>query len=102
MPLYRMIIHGRGKFDLGRDEDGNGHEANGFYTTRWCRAASEERAIEKVLMRLNAEWTTGCSAHMNQCHPLKLEIEKIWRIGVLEIWRAPNRGHTFYDEAETS
>jgi hypothetical protein len=53
-------------------------------------------------MRLNAEWTTGCSAHMNQCHPLKLEIEKIWRIGVLEIWRAPNRGHTFYDEAETS
>jgi hypothetical protein len=100
MPLYRMIIHGRGKFVLREDEDGYIHITDGFYTTRWCRAASKERATERGMALLRKEWTTGRSAHLNQGAPLSLEIDKIWRIALFDIWRAPNRGHTFYNDTD--
>lgn len=100
MPLYRMIIHGRGKFVLGVDEDGHTHLTDGFYTTRWCRAASKEGAAERGMALLRKEWTSGRSAHLNQGAPLNLEIDKIWRIGLFDIWRAPNRGHTFYSDTD--
>ncbi len=100
MPLYRMIIHGRGKFSLGKDEDGHSHEADGFFTTRWCRAASQERAAERGKALLRKEWTTGRSARLNRGTPPSLEIDSIWRISLFDIWRAPNQGHTFYSDDE--
>jgi len=87
MPLYRMIIHGQGKFTDG---------IVGFYTARWCCAATEDLAIEKIQRRLNKEWTVGKSARMNQGGPIDLEVEQIWQIGFLEIFATSNRGYTFY------
>jgi hypothetical protein len=100
MPLYRMIIHGRGKLDLGLDEDGYASEAKGFYTTRWCWGSSEKRAQERCKNLLRKEWKSGVLGRLNQGPELVLEIEKIWRIGVFDIWRQSNRGHTFYSESE--
>lgn len=66
----------------------------GFYTSRWCSARDQENAAEKALdivrFDLNKEfpnWTVS-----------DLEVEDGWRIHFWEIWRAPNRGSTFYED----
>jgi hypothetical protein len=94
-----MIIHGQGPFVLGYEEDGTPQEIAGFYTTRWCRAASVKAAAERGMMLLRKEWTSGVTAHMDPDHRLAMEIDCIWRIGVFDIWRTPNRGYTFYSES---
>ena len=100
MPLYRMIVHGQGNFALGQDDDGKFHDCIGFYTTRWCWGTSEMHAQERCKNLLRKEWTSGVSAPLNKGTMLILEIEKIWRIGMLDVWRQSNRGHTFYSESE--
>lgn len=100
MPFYRMIIHGHGKFNLGQDEEGAHHHADGFFATRWCRAGSQLLAAERGMALLRKEWTSGVSAHMDPNRTLTMEIDKIWRIGLFDIRRAPNRGHSFYSEPD--
>jgi len=83
MPLYRFTIHGR---IMGATAP------NGLYTTRWCRARDQKNAAEKALdivrFDLSKEFPSWAISD--------LEVEQGWRIRFWEIWRAPNRGYTFY------
>lgn len=90
MPFYRFIIHGR---DINFPDG-----VRGFSTTRHAFAATEEKAAEKVFARLTKEFTVGASASFWRSAPPSLTVEESWRIGLHQIFAAPNRGSTFYDE----
>ena len=69
----------------------------GFCTTRHAFASTEEKAAEKVFARLTKEFTTGASAYIWQSDAPLLSIEESWRIGLSQLFAAPNKGSTFYD-----
>jgi len=85
MPLYRFIIHGR---IAGENAPA------GFYTTRWCRAGDQENAAKKAFDIVRRD----LNKRVPNWRISDLEVEKSCRIGFWEIWRAPNRGFTFYDD----
>ncbi|MFZ5720405.1 MAG: hypothetical protein ACOY5Y_13195 [Pseudomonadota bacterium] len=72
----------------------------GFYTTRHAFAATEEAAARKVIARLTVEFTRGVSAAVWRSDAPKLTIEEAWRVGLLQLSDASNKGSTFYDERE--
>lgn len=80
MPFYRFIIHGRGPLTNG---------ALGFFTTRWCWAPNPDKAAEKALRLVRKDWEPETPV---------LEVDKGWHISFFDIWKGPNRGHTFYDK----
>ncbi|HVM23119.1 MAG TPA: hypothetical protein VM308_07470 [Sphingomicrobium sp.] len=92
MPFYRLLIHG---WDPNLPKD-----SKGFFTTRHAYAADEHRAAEKVRARLLKEFTTGVSARIWAAGPPRLSVEKSYRIGVHQLWSAPNKGSTFYGLGE--
>jgi hypothetical protein len=93
MPFYRFSIHG---------EDASCPPGlRGFYTTRHLWAADCETARTKLLQLLEHEFVVGESAHIWQSGPPVLTVEKSWRIGLHQLFAAPNRGSVFYDERET-
>ena len=87
MPFYRFLVHGR---DTSQPED-----TKGFLTTRYAYGVSEEKAAEKVLAHLMAEFTKGVSASIWGAGPPLLNIEKADRIGLHQLHSAPNKGSTF-------
>jgi hypothetical protein len=95
MPFFRFLIHGHGEIAEG---------IAGFYTTKWCYAATREQAAAKALGYVRSEWDTGEYAKLKR-GPLSLEIEEATRISPLAIWKAANKGHTFYradDESDVA
>jgi hypothetical protein len=94
MPFYRFFVH-------GTDEHVPNGE-RGFFATRRAFASDEPTAAAKVLSRLRREFTDGASAAIWNSGPPTMVIEKARRIGWRELWSAPNRGGTFYDEREES
>ena len=87
MPFYRFLIHG---------SDPGAKPERGFYTTRHAFASSQQEAAEMVLAALGREFTTGSAARAWKSSPPALEVERGWRIGLVELFAAPNRGSTFY------
>jgi len=81
MPLYRSVLHGRATLPEG---------PGGFFTTRWCWAQNENSATHRMQRIVREKWT-GPTIET-------LEIDSIWRIRFRDIWRAPNRGSTFYTD----
>ncbi len=94
MPFYRFLVQGW-DVHLGKDE-------RGFFTTRHAFGADQQSAAEKVLARLRREFTTGASAKIWNSPAPALSIEKGWRIGLHQLFSAPNSGSTFYDDEEES
>ncbi len=92
MPFYRFLVHGCDPTLPGKE--------HGFYTTRHAYAANKEDAARKVRERLTQEFTSGVSARIWRAGPPALTIEDGWRIGLHQLWSAPNRGSTFYDNRE--
>jgi hypothetical protein len=90
MPFYRFRIHG-GDPRLPEDE-------RGFYTTRHAYAVTQAKAAEKVLRRLENEFTTGVSASIWRSETPIMSIEDAWRISLLQFLTGPNRGSTLYTE----
>lgn len=91
MPFYRFIIHGKGISLSG--------SSGGFYTTRWAFAVSQEEAGRKALQAVREDWATGPSSKLSPDKPpTSLAIEKGWKIGAHEIWSAPNKGNTLYND----
>lgn len=88
MPLYRFILRGRG---IRR-----GEETGGFYTTRWQHGRTQDEAGERAIAQVREDWTTGASAHLADAPPTSIEIHEGWRIGIHELWSAPNKGNTFW------
>lgn len=89
MPFYRFSIHGRDT----EAADGT----RGFYTTRHAFGASEQIAAKKVLKRLETEFTMGVSAHFWKSSSPAMTVEDSWKIGMHQLWSAPNSGSTFYE-----
>lgn len=89
MPFFRFSIH-------GRDTDAAAG-TRGFYTTRHAFGANEKIATERVLKRLETEFTTGVSSHLWKSSPPAMTVEDSWKIGVHQLWSAPNAGSTFYE-----
>ncbi|MEA1677482.1 hypothetical protein [Nitrospirillum sp. BR 11163] len=87
MPFYRFIVHG---VDKGRPR--------GFYTTRHAYARTQQAAANRILVGVTKEFTTGASAGLWRSAAPTLTIEEAWRIGLGELFKAPNKGSTFYDE----
>jgi hypothetical protein len=87
VPFFRFILHGTGDFPDG---------IAGFHSTRWAWARTKEAAESKVLKQVKR----NLNRRLNREAIRTLEIEEAWRISPLEIWRAPNRGHTFYNESD--
>ena len=85
MPLYRFIVQGRAQF---RDD------LVGFFTIRWCRAQSFDQAAQKALHMVNKDWQKHRA--LTQDEAPRLEIVEGRTIGFFDIWRAPNKGNTFY------
>jgi hypothetical protein len=86
MPFYRFLIHGRDPCLAER----------GFYTTRHAYADTQVAAAEKVLRRLEIEFTSGVSASIWSSDTPIMTVEDGWRIGLHQLLAAPNRGSTFY------
>ena len=62
-----------------------------------------EKAGEKVIRAVMADWSSGASSHLRSGPPpTSIVIEDGWEIGLLDIPKAPNRGSTLYlgDEDE--
>ncbi|MFC0101672.1 hypothetical protein [Sphingopyxis terrae] len=87
MPFFRFMIHGR---DPRFPKD-----VRGFFTTRHAYAATQEKAAQKVLARLEREFTVGASASLWRSEAPNMSIEDGWRIGILQLRSAPNKGSTF-------
>jgi hypothetical protein len=92
MPFFRFIVHGEG-VPSPRGE-------MGFYTTRRCYGRSYEDAAAKALEIVRRDWTSGRSSRLGNGPPTRLTIEEGWRIGVHQIWSAPNRGNVIYIETD--
>ena len=92
MPLFRFLVHGQDARVLAGKR--------GFYATRHAFAATQEVAAAKVLARLAHEFTSGASAHIWRSTEPRMQIEKAYPIGWHQLWAAPNKGSTFYDERE--
>lgn len=93
MPFYRFFVRGS---DPSLPDD-----VRGFFTTRHAHAANEAEAARKVLRQLTQEFAFGVSAKIWSAGPPLLTIEKAWRIGIHELWSAPNRGSTFHDDRDS-
>ncbi len=89
MPFYRFMIHGRDP----RHQD----DVRGFFTTRHAYAATKEKAANKVMSRLTREFTVGVSASIWASEAPLLSVEDGWRIGIHQLWSAPNKGSSFYE-----
>ena len=83
------MIHGR---DPRYPDD-----VRGFFTTRHAYGATEEKAAEKVLSHLKREFTVGVSASIWRSEEPLMLIEDGWRIGIHQLFSAPNKGSTFYE-----
>ena len=92
MPVYRFMVHGTD----ARVPD----NARGFFTTRHAFGRTQEQAADKVLRRICREFTAGVSAGIWNSGPPVMVIEKCWEIGVYQLFAAPNRGSTFYDDRD--
>jgi hypothetical protein len=92
VPFFRFTVHGGDPLV----PDGK----RGFFTTRHAFAASKEEAARKLLARLTAEFTRGVSAHIWKSEAPEFTIESVRRIGLHQLYAAPNKGSTFYDERE--
>ena len=92
MPFYRFLIQGLDP----RVPD----EKRGFFTTRHAFGSNQDLAASKVFKRLVREFTTGASAHIWKSDAPVLTVEKGWEIGLHELFAAPNKGSTFYDERD--
>jgi hypothetical protein len=90
MPLFRFIIHGQ---DISTE---NG--SVGFFTTRRAFGLTMEEAGGKAMASVRKEWTSGPSSELNRGSPsISLQIEEGRRIGLHEIFVAPNKGNSLYD-----
>jgi len=87
VPFFRFILHGTGDFSDG---------IAGFYTTRWSWARTKEGAESKILKQVKRD----LNRRLNHGAIQTLEVEEARRINLLEIWRASNRGYTFYSESD--
>ena len=92
MPFYRFVVHGRDR----RVPEGK----RGFVTTRHAFGSDQASAAAKVLALLRREFTSGVSSHIWKSDTPMLEIEKAWPIGVHQLFCAPNKGSTFYDDRD--
>lgn len=92
MPIFRFLVHGT---DVRAPDN-----ARGFFTTRHAFGRNQEQAAAKVLRRLSHEFTSGVSAPIWNSAPPVMVIEKCWEIGVHQLFAAPNRGSTFYDDRD--
>jgi hypothetical protein len=92
MPFYRFMIEGTDS------EVPNGDR--GFLTTRHAFGTDEAEATIKVFERLRKEFTSGASAHIWRSRAPALTVHSVKRIGWHQLFSAPNRGSTFYDERE--
>ena len=92
VPFYRFMIQG---LDPRVPE-----EKRGFFTTRHAFGSNQDLAASRVLARLAREFTSGASADIWTSDAPIMTVEKAWRIGLHELFAAPNRGSTFYDERE--
>jgi hypothetical protein len=92
MPFYRFIIHGKGVL--------TNEGCTGFYTTRWAFGRSEALAAEAALKSVRKAWESGEYEGWSKSLPT-LEIEDGWEIGVQDLWKAPNKGSTFYVETDS-
>lgn len=86
MPFFRILIHGQGKIAGGRA---------GFYTTRWCYAATQREGGAETLERVRNEWDDGRYATLKR-GPLSLQIEDAYPISLFGIWKTSNRDYAFY------
>ena len=92
MPIYRFMIQGT--------DQSVPDNARGFFTTRHAFGRDQEQATAKVLRRLEEEFTTGVSASIWKSGTPALSVEECWEIGPLQLFSAPNRGSTFYDDRD--
>ena len=72
----------------------------GFYTTRHAFAATQDDAIRKLAAMLEVEFTRGVSSGFWRSKAPVLTFEDARRIGLHQLFAAPHKGSTFYDERE--
>jgi hypothetical protein len=95
MPFYSVLIEGK-NLRIPADKDGPG--IAGFFTTRIVHATSHVGAEDEALRSVRNGWEKPEDKSQPGAEDLALAVSKTDKSGLLEWFRAPNKGHTFFSE----
>jgi hypothetical protein len=95
MKRYRVILNGQ-NFSM---DNGNGAEKIGFYTTRWVKAESPEKAELAAVELVKNDSSLKHSVQNEKSDPPTIFLEELSEVGWFEFFRRnPGGGYTFYPE----
>lgn len=107
MALYKVILHGEGiqirrasvsLLGLQDRPELEDFPIIGFYATRMVGGVNEHEAGEAAISVMLEEWAQTPLKDINRGSAPRLTIDSIKSVGLLDYFRSPKKGFTFYSD----